>query len=124
LLERDPDLYLDEVVEQLSVQQGIDVSLVMVWRTFKALGLTRMHLHWLPQSSILTTLIQQLSKPAAERCEDVRQQFSFIIGAETPESLLFLDESAVDLRMTYRQMGWSRKGCKAKKSSNFVRGKQ
>jgi transposase len=39
LLEHSPDLYLDEIQEQLLVQHEIDVSLSTIWRTLKRLGI-------------------------------------------------------------------------------------
>jgi hypothetical protein len=41
LLERDPDLYLDEISKQLHLQHNLDVSVPTVWRTLIALGLSR-----------------------------------------------------------------------------------
>jgi hypothetical protein len=38
LLEHSPDLYLDEIQEQLGDMHGIDVSLATVIRTLKRLG--------------------------------------------------------------------------------------
>jgi hypothetical protein len=38
LLEHSPDLYLDEIQDQLYVQHTIDVSLATICRTLKRLG--------------------------------------------------------------------------------------
>lgn len=40
LIDRSPDIYLDEIQTQLYEQHGIDVSLSTVWRTLKRLGIT------------------------------------------------------------------------------------
>ncbi|KAF8220919.1 hypothetical protein L208DRAFT_1331007, partial [Tricholoma matsutake] len=40
LLDRDPDLYLDEIQQQLEDQHGVIVSLTTVWRTLRRLGIT------------------------------------------------------------------------------------
>jgi len=64
----------------------------------------------------------QLSKPARERCEEDRKIFAMVIGAEDPTSLVFLDETSVDLRVTYRLMGWGRIGSRSSRKSHFVRG--
>jgi len=45
-------------------------------------------------------------------------------GDEAPESLVFADESALNLLMTYRINGWAYRGQRAKKRANFVRGKR
>ena len=39
LLEHSPDLYLDEIQEQLQVQHNVEVSLATIWRTLKRLGI-------------------------------------------------------------------------------------
>jgi hypothetical protein len=41
LLERDPDLYLDEITSELHRQHGINASISAVWQTMAALGLRR-----------------------------------------------------------------------------------
>jgi len=41
LLERDPDLYLDEIASELYHQHGIHASIPTVWHTLTALGLSR-----------------------------------------------------------------------------------
>ena len=40
LLDRNPDIYLDEIQEQLGDQHGIEISLATIWRTLKRLGIT------------------------------------------------------------------------------------
>jgi hypothetical protein len=44
------------------------------------------------------------------------------IGAESPESLVMADESAVNILTTYRLNGWAFTGMRAHKSCKFVRG--
>jgi len=39
LLEQSPDLFLDELAEELEVQHGVIVSISTVWRTLQGLGL-------------------------------------------------------------------------------------
>jgi DDE superfamily endonuclease len=68
--------------------------------------------------------IIQLSKAAAERNEASRTVFQLEIGAEPPERLVYTDESAIDLRTTYRLMGWNYKGCRARSKAKFVRGQR
>ena len=64
----------------------------------------------------------QLSKAAAERNEGSRCLYRFHIGHESPERLVFLDESRIDCRTTYRLYGWAEKGQRARVKSKFVRG--
>ena len=40
LIEQTPDIYLDEIQEQLDEQHGLHVSLATIWRTLKRLGVT------------------------------------------------------------------------------------
>jgi hypothetical protein len=40
LIEREPDLYLDELAEELYEQHGVKASLPMICRTMKRIGLT------------------------------------------------------------------------------------
>lgn len=68
--------------------------------------------HYLLYKYIYQVVIQ-LSKGAAGHSEGSRLAFMWHIGAEAPEQLVFTDERAIDLRTTYRQMGWSYKGSRA-----------
>lgn len=40
LLDAQPDIYLDEIAEQLEHQHSVTVSLSTIWCTLKALGLS------------------------------------------------------------------------------------
>lgn len=40
LIEHTPDIYLDEIQEQLGVLHNVDVSISTIWRTLKRLGIT------------------------------------------------------------------------------------
>ncbi|KAJ7716067.1 hypothetical protein B0H16DRAFT_1213601, partial [Mycena metata] len=89
LLEHSPDLYLDEIQDQLSILHGVEVSLCTISRTLKRLGMTS----------------KKLSKPAAERCEASRRNYGFEVGQYPPEYLVTADEAAVNLFTTYRDNG-------------------
>ncbi|KIJ34756.1 hypothetical protein M422DRAFT_263111 [Sphaerobolus stellatus SS14] len=91
LLEHSPDLYLDELVEELEVQHGIHVSIFAVWRTLQRLGLRR----------------KKLSRIAAECSEAARTAFQWAVGVESTECLVYTNESAIYLHATYRLKGWS-----------------
>jgi len=106
MLEHSPDLYLDEIQEQLSTVHGLELSLRTICRTLKRLGMTS----------------KKLSKPAAEQCEEARREFALEVGKYPPEYLVTADESAVNLLTTYRINGWAYKGTRARKACNFVRG--
>lgn len=64
----------------------------------------------------------QLSKAAAERCEDARRRFRFALGQEPAWRMVFTDESSVNMLTTYRTMGRAYKGQRAKIRSFFQRG--
>jgi len=106
LLERKPDIYLDELAERLMEQKNVEVSLATIQRSLKMLGITT----------------KKLSKIAAERCEVIRNRFQLLISQESPERLVFTDESAVNMLTTYRTMGRAYKGKRARVKSYFQRG--
>ncbi|KAJ6540644.1 hypothetical protein B0H19DRAFT_855328, partial [Mycena capillaripes] len=81
MLEHSPDLYLDEIQEQLSTVHGLELSLMTISRTLKRLGMTS----------------KKLSKPAAERCEEARRDFALEVGRYPANYLVTADESAVNL---------------------------
>jgi hypothetical protein len=66
--------------------------------------------------------VLQLSKVAAERNESLCNLYRFRIGHESPSRLVFIDESRIDCRTTYRLNGWAQKGKKATVKARFVRG--
>jgi hypothetical protein len=70
----------------------------------------------------VATLFFQLSKAAAERCEEAQHDFAIEIGAIPPESLVAADEAAVNVLTMYRTNGWSLQGLRARKRCCFVRG--
>jgi hypothetical protein len=41
ILEHDPDLYLDEIMKQLHLMHGLNISLPTVWWALTALGLSQ-----------------------------------------------------------------------------------
>ena len=59
---------------------------------------------------------------AAERSAEKRLDYIARIGAYTPDQLIFVDESSVDRRTTYRGRAWSIRGTKAQRKAFFVRG--
>jgi hypothetical protein len=124
LLKHSPDIYLDEIQEQLQEQHRIDVSLSTISRTLKRLGISSKAVSSTYSSYISLFLLtfQKLSTIAAECCEEARRDFALTIGAEAPEYLVTGDEAAVNILTSYRSNGWSTKGLKAQKQCCFVRG--
>lgn len=71
-----------------------------------------------------TTNPEQLSKIAGERKEERRCAFMMRVGVENPDRLVFVDETAVNLRSSYRLNGRSARGKRAYRVTNFVRGQR
>ena len=124
LLKHSPDIYLDEIQEQLQEQHRIDVSLSTISRTLKRLGISSkaMSSTYSSYISLFLLTFQKLSKIAADCCEEAWRDFALTIGAEPPEYLITGDEAAVNILTSYWSNGWSTKGLKAQKWCCFVRG--
>ena len=71
-----------------------------------------------------TATLEQVSKIAGERKEERRRAFFMRVGAEHPDRLVFVDETAVNLRSSYRPNGRSARGKRAYRITNFVRGQR
>lgn len=66
----------------------------------------------------------QLSKRALEQTEATRSVYEFKAGGENPQRFVFVDESALNLRTTYRLNGWALRGHRARILAHFQRGKR
>jgi len=123
---RHPDIYLDELQELLARECGATASLSAIWQKLKVAGFMKKKVCrdsvsvWL----LFTIILQQLSRIAAERSKDLRLCYRAKIGSYDPEQLVFVDESSVDRRTTYRRRAWSLRGTHAKQKAYFVRGKR
>jgi transposase len=103
-----PDAYLDELRDMLTVNCGIHVSRSTVWRTLRAGGFT----------------MKKLSRTAIEHSEEKRLAYVERISQYTADQLVFVDESSVDRRTTYRGSAWSIRGTQAQRKAFFVRGRR
>ena len=72
----------------------------------------------------LTGGLLQLSCIALERSAEKRADFGARIGTYEPHQLVFVDESAVDRRTTYRGCAWAIHGRKATRKAFFCRGRR
>ncbi|KAJ7182124.1 hypothetical protein C8R46DRAFT_885205 [Mycena filopes] len=106
LLEHTPDMFLDEIQEQLYNCHNIDTSLATISRTLHRLGMSS----------------KKLSRHAAERCETARRDFIMEIGDEPADRIVCADESAVNILTSYLHNGWSLVGLRSRKRCCFVRG--
>lgn len=61
---------------------------------------------------------------AMERSAEKRLDYLARIGIYKAEQLVFVDESSVDHRTTYRGRAWSIRGTKAQRKAFFVRGRR
>jgi hypothetical protein len=122
LLDHQPDIYLDEIAEQLMEQLDISVLLSTIHMTLKLLGVTTKKVSQIFYSVQLLPTLLQLLRVAAEHCEDVRQLFLYNIAQEPAWRLVFVDESSVNLLTTYRTTGRAFKGKHARMRSYFQHG--
>jgi hypothetical protein len=68
--------------------------------------------------------VAQLSRTAIERSAEKRLNYVHRISKYTAEQLIFVDESSVDRRTTYRGNAWSIRGTPAQRKAFFVRGRR
>ncbi|KAJ7687486.1 hypothetical protein B0H17DRAFT_1300665 [Mycena rosella] len=85
LLDHSPDLFLDEIQERIASFHGIGLSLSTITRTLKRLGMTSKNASC--PHTIEPPYCSQLSRAAAERCEDSRREFALKVG-KYPRSIL------------------------------------
>lgn len=107
-IQKAPDLYLDELQEMLAQSCGVEVSCATVWRTLQRAGFT----------------MKKITRVAAERSSQKRLEYLARIGQYDASQLVFVDESSVDRRTTYRGHAWSIRGTKAQRKAFFVRGRR
>ncbi|RIB04035.1 hypothetical protein C2G38_2149216 [Gigaspora rosea] len=81
IIKENVNLYLDEIVLQMEIRCGKNVSIFTVWRSLAHCGITQKKLH----------------KAAKERNELLRSAFMAHIGYQYKSNqLIFLDESSKD----------------------------
>jgi transposase len=98
LLDEMPWFYQDEIAEFLEAAYGVKVSQSMVSRALSRIKITR----------------KKLKVEAAQRNEELRNDWLFELQDYTAEQLVFLDESGSDSRTGDRQYGYSHRGSRAK----------
>lgn len=80
LIQRNPEIHLDEIVESLAAARQVKVSASTVSRTLKRCGFTRKrvdntsHLALATKYSTLLTILIQITKPTLERHEGDRAE--------------------------------------------------
>jgi hypothetical protein len=99
-----PDLYLDELREELKLATGVSASIPTVWRTLRRVGYTMKKVCNVVLNPFAFNLLRyttQLTRVALERSVETRREFAARIGTYELEKLVFVDESAVDHHVTY-----------------------
>jgi hypothetical protein len=119
-------MYLDEIQEMLVATCGVNVSRTTVWRTLRRAGFT---MKKVSTSTIYKDVnrdvsVSQVSRIAVERSAQKRLDYFARISAYQAHQLVFVDESSVDRRTTYRGRAWSIRGTQAQRKAFFVRGKR
>jgi len=109
LIERTPDIYGSELKSALSQSRGVEVDESTITRSLHRRGYTR----------------KKIQRIAVERSEEARAEYQLIIGQlYSPETLVFLDESACNRHTARRTHGWAPIGDRARRHDYFVRGKR
>ena len=123
-----PDIYLDELQMELKEAFGVSADKSTIWRALRRKGYTMKKvcnsIYTIARVHYLTPMCPQLSRVAIERSAEKRAEFGVRIGTYEAEQLIFVDESAVDRRTTYRGRAWAIRGSKATRKAFFVRGKR
>ncbi|KAG8724625.1 hypothetical protein FRC09_016383 [Ceratobasidium sp. 395] len=84
-LTESPDMFLEDLQDELSYVCGIDVSVPTVHRALDRLGFT----------------FKELDKRAMEQSEAARAEFKRLIRAFKPSQLVFADESSINRKGMY-----------------------
>ncbi|KAG8945188.1 hypothetical protein FRC04_001167 [Tulasnella sp. 424] len=105
-IERQPDIYLSELQEKLEDARGVVTSVSTIHRTLLRRGFTR----------------KRVTREAAERSEDARDQYLLQVGQYDPEMLVFVDESAYNRHVSRRTYGWAPMGTRSRRRDFFIRG--
>lgn len=107
LIQRNPEIYLDELKECLLEEMGKQVSASTIYRTLAKLGFTR----------------KTITKAARERDENKRAEYCARISQYLPRERVYVDESRFDRRTATRTRAWAYKGERAFSKVFFLRGK-
>jgi transposase len=109
LLEEAPEMYLSEIQDWIALAHEVHISRSALHLNIRDAGIT----------------FKLLRKAAAERDEDLRQEWKQDVNAHFVASqMIFVDETSKDDRTIYRHYGRSVAGNRATISANFVRGER
>jgi transposase len=107
LLEEAPEMYFSEIQDWIALTYKVHISRTALHMNICDAGLT----------------FKLLRKAAAERDEDLRQEWKQDVNAHfTASQMVFVEETSKDDRIIYRHYGRSIAGGRATINANFVRG--
>ena len=94
LLDHDPDIFLDEIQDQLEDQHGVIISIATIWRILKQLGIMskKVCCVCIHGEATLIPFDIQLSRAASEHCEAAHCKFTLQVG-ENQLNDLFVEMS-------------------------------
>ncbi|KAG8802881.1 hypothetical protein FRC16_008491 [Serendipita sp. 398] len=107
LIQRSPDLYLDELKERLFEGTGASPSIPTIYRALRRAGFTR----------------KTITKAARERDDAKRAEYCARIAQYLPHERVYVDESRFDRRTSTRTRAWAFCGERAFSKVFFLRGK-
>lgn len=109
LLQEAPEMYLSEIQDWIALAFEVHISRAALHQNIRDAGIT----------------FKLLRRAAAERDEDLRQEWKLEVNAHFMASqMVFIDETSKDERTIYRHYGRSVAGTRATISANFVRGER
>jgi hypothetical protein len=107
LLQEAPEMYLSEIQDWIALAFEVHISRAALHQNICNAGIT----------------FKLLRRAAAERDEDLRQEWKLEVNAHFMASqMVFIDETSKDERTIYQHYGRSIAGTRATISANFVRG--
>ena len=122
-IERTPDMYLQELQDELSQARGVHISVATIrrslhWRGFSRKQVSGTHLWIFP-----LFMGWKISRPALECNEEWRAEYQIMIAENyRPEQLVFLDKAACNRNMTTWDYGWAPINGRARRHDYFIRG--
>ena len=131
LVEEKPDIYISELQNALFAAYNIEADRNTITQVLYQHGFTWKQVH-IEIISLILNLVQfttlQLLKitcPAHKQDDEQRARFQANIGENySPETLVFLDESACNRITGWQSKGWAPIGKRAQKHDYFVRGQR
>ena len=126
ILNNNPDMYLDELKQEMEAVVGRPLSQSMIYRALQRLNFTHKSVSIFPvilSYNQFLNILLKLCRPAAERSKFLRAEFRLRMAQYTPAQMVFADESGCNRRTASRAWGWAERGRRAQKHVISVRDK-